>query len=86
MPAILADPPRDIIYQSPSATGKTIALIIAMLSRINESKNCTQVLCLAPTLIAAKKLAHNVAGYLSFAKLYAVLTGYDIECKLYVGF
>ncbi|QQP42326.1 Uncharacterized protein FKW44_016946 [Caligus rogercresseyi] len=40
LPALLADPPQNMIAQSQSGTGKTAAFVLAMLSR---------VLCLSPT-------------------------------------
>lgn len=82
LPAMLVDPPRDVILQSPSGTGKTIALSLAMLSRIDENKNCAQILCLFPTLLSAERLSREVARYLIFAKFYTILTGGEIESKL----
>ncbi|XP_037031158.1 DEAD-box helicase Dbp80-like [Bradysia coprophila] len=79
LPAMLADPPRDVLVQGPSGAGKTIALVIAMLNRIDEKKNGTQILCLVPTLLAAQRLSRTIALYLSHANFYAILTGGEIE-------
>lgn len=38
-----------MIAQSQSGTGKTAAFVLAMLSRVDTSKNYPQVLCLSPT-------------------------------------
>lgn len=49
LPTLLADPPQNMIAQSQSGTGKTAAFTLAMLSRVDPSKNYPQVLCLSPT-------------------------------------
>ncbi|XP_056633594.1 DEAD-box helicase Dbp80 [Diorhabda sublineata] len=49
LPALLADPPQNLIAQSQSGTGKTAAFVLAMLSRVDASKKYPQVLCLSPT-------------------------------------
>jgi len=38
-----------MIAQSQSGTGKTAAFVLAMLSRVNPTKDYPQVLCLSPT-------------------------------------
>jgi len=49
LPTLLADPPQNLIAQSQSGTGKTAAFVLAMLSRVDATKNYPQVLCLSPT-------------------------------------
>lgn len=49
LPALLADPPQNLIAQSQSGTGKTAAFVLAMLSRVDPEKKYPQVLCLSPT-------------------------------------
>lgn len=49
LPTLLADPPQNMIAQSQSGTGKTAAFVLAMLSRVDTSRNYPQVLCLSPT-------------------------------------
>ncbi|XP_028138173.1 DEAD-box helicase Dbp80 isoform X1 [Diabrotica virgifera virgifera] len=49
LPALLADPPQNLIAQSQSGTGKTAAFVLAMLTRVDPSKKYPQVLCLSPT-------------------------------------
>lgn len=49
MPALLADPPVNLIAQSQSGTGKTAAFVLAMLSRVDTTKDYTQAICLCPT-------------------------------------
>lgn len=40
---LLALPPQNMIAQSQSGTGKTAAFVLAMLSRVDTSKNYVQV-------------------------------------------
>ncbi len=49
LPTLIADPPQNMIAQSQSGTGKTAAFTLAMLTRVDSSKNYPQVLCLSPT-------------------------------------
>jgi len=49
LPTLLADPPQNMIAQSQSGTGKTAAFVLAMLSRVDQTKKYPQVLCLSPT-------------------------------------
>jgi len=49
LPALLADPPTNMIAQSQSGTGKTAAFVLTMLSRVDPSKPYPQCICLAPT-------------------------------------
>ncbi|CAH3027042.1 unnamed protein product [Porites evermanni] len=46
---LLADPPNNMIAQSQSGTGKTTALVLSMLSRVDATKNFPQVICISPT-------------------------------------
>lgn len=41
--------PQNMIAQSQSGTGKTAAFVLAMLSRVDTTKDYPQVLCLSPT-------------------------------------
>lgn len=50
LPTLLAEPAMNMIAQSQSGTGKTAAFSLAMLSRIDPSKKCTQGLILSPTM------------------------------------
>ena len=60
LPALLNNPPQNIIAQSQSGTGKTAAFALAMLSRIDLSLEHTQALCLAPTMELAMQIADVV--------------------------
>ena len=43
LPLLLADPPSNLIAQSQSGTGKTAALVMVMLSRVDPAKKHPQV-------------------------------------------
>lgn len=43
LPTLLANPPQNLIAQSQSGTGKTAAFVLAMLSRVDPTKNFPQV-------------------------------------------
>ncbi|EOO04155.1 putative atp-dependent rna helicase dbp5 protein [Phaeoacremonium minimum UCRPA7] len=59
LPLLLADPPRNMIAQSQSGTGKTAAFVITVLSRIDYSTpHQPQALVLAPT----RELARQIQG------------------------
>ena len=56
LPALLNDPPQNIIAQSQSGTGKTAAFVLTMLSRIDVNVDYPQALCLAPTMELAAQI------------------------------
>lgn len=75
LPTLLADPPQNMIAQSQSGTGKTAAFVLAMLSRVDSSKNHPQVLCLSPTYelaIQTGEVAAKMAKYCPIKLRYAV--------------
>ncbi|OMJ28835.1 ATP-dependent RNA helicase DBP5 [Smittium culicis] len=49
LPLLLQNPPRNMIGQSQSGTGKTAAFVLTMLSRIDYSLNQPQAICLGPS-------------------------------------
>ena len=50
LPRILAKPPRNLIGQAQSGSGKTAAFVIGMLYRITiDTPATTQALCVTPT-------------------------------------
>lgn len=61
LPALLADPPTNMIAQSQSGTGKSAAFILAMLSRVNVDEKYPQVLCLTPTYELAIQVGEQAA-------------------------
>lgn len=71
LPRILADPPRNLIGQAQSGSGKTAAFTLGMLYRINvDTPSTTQALCVTPTrelaiqiwTKAVKPMAANMKG------------------------
>lgn len=75
MPTLLADPPQNMIAQSQSGTGKTAAFVIAMLSRVDTTKDYPQVLCLSPTYelaIQTGEVAAKIAQYSPIKLRFAV--------------
>ncbi|KZP00444.1 putative DBP5-ATP-dependent RNA helicase of the DEAD-box family [Calocera viscosa TUFC12733] len=56
LPLLLQNPPRNLIGQSQSGTGKTAAFTLAMLSRVDFAKDATQAICLAPTRELARQI------------------------------
>lgn len=66
LPALLANPPMNMIAQSQSGTGKTAAFLLASLARINTDLNYPQVLILSPTYELALQIgevAEKMAKY-----------------------
>ena len=71
LPRILADPPRNLIGQAQSGSGKTAAFTLGMLFRIQvNTPSTTQALCVTPTRElaiqivdkAVRPMAANMAG------------------------
>ena len=56
LPLLLADPPHNVIAQSQSGTGKTAAFVLAMLSRVDPSKQYPQVCVCVCVLVQATVL------------------------------
>lgn len=64
-----------MIAQSQSGTGKTAAFVIAMLSRVDTTKDYPQVLCLSPTYelaIQTGEVAAKIAQYSPIKLRFAV--------------
>ncbi|XP_076472481.1 ATP-dependent RNA helicase DDX19A-like [Babylonia areolata] len=60
LPALLAEPPINMIAQSQSGTGKTAAFVLTMLSRVDVTKSYPQCLCLAPTYELALQIGQVI--------------------------
>ncbi|BFZ58050.1 RNA helicase required for poly(A+) mRNA export [Savitreella phatthalungensis] len=56
LPLLLANPPRNMIGQSQSGTGKTAAFALTMLSRVDPTKTGVQALCIAPSRELARQI------------------------------
>ncbi|KAG5519678.1 hypothetical protein PMAC_001834 [Pneumocystis sp. 'macacae'] len=55
LPLLLSNPPRNMIGQSQSGTGKTAAFCLTVLSRVDFSRNTTQAICLSPSRELARQ-------------------------------
>ena len=84
LPRILADPPRNLIGQAQSGSGKTAAFTIGMLYRIDiDEPPTTQALCVTPSRElaiqifekAVKPMAANMVGL----KIQLAIAGTQIE-------
>lgn len=61
LPLMLSNPPRNMVAQSQSGTGKTVAFLTASLSRVDFSKpEQPQALILAPTQELADQIYRNI--------------------------
>ncbi|CAH4033487.1 unnamed protein product [Pieris brassicae] len=81
LPTLLADPPQNMIAQSQSGTGKTAAFVLAMLSRVDPTKNYPQVLCLSPTYelaIQTGEVAARMAKFCPEIKLKYAVRGEEL--------
>ncbi|XP_045763717.1 DEAD-box helicase Dbp80 [Maniola jurtina] len=81
LPTLLADPPQNMIAQSQSGTGKTAAFVLAMLSRVDPTKNFPQVLCLSPTYelaIQTGEVAAKMAKFCPEIKLKYAVRGEEL--------
>jgi ATP-dependent RNA helicase DDX19/DBP5 len=83
LPRILADPPRNLIGQAQSGSGKTAAFTLGMLYRIDVNDPSTQALCVTPSRElaiqifekAVKPMAANMLGL----KIQLAIAGTQIE-------
>lgn len=70
LPLLLHNPPRNMIAQSQSGTGKTAAFSLAMLTRVDPSKgDATQAICLAPSRELARQTLEVIQDMGKFAKI-----------------
>ncbi|XP_033338934.1 putative ATP-dependent RNA helicase Dbp80 [Megalopta genalis] len=82
LPTLLADPPQNMIAQSQSGTGKTAAFVLAMLSRVDTSKNYPQVLCLSPTYelaIQTGEVAAKMSAFCNEIKIKYAVRGEEVS-------
>jgi ATP-dependent RNA helicase DDX19/DBP5 len=83
LPRILADPPRNLIGQAQSGSGKTAAFTLGMLYRIDVNDPSTQALCVTPSRElaiqifekAVKPMAANMVGL----KIQLAIAGTHVE-------
>jgi ATP-dependent RNA helicase DDX19/DBP5 len=69
LPLLVNDPPRNMIGQSQSGTGKTAAFALTMLSRVDESQPVTQALVLSPTRELARQTLEVITQMGQYTKV-----------------
>lgn len=84
LPRILASPPRNLIGQAQSGSGKTAAFVIGMLYRVEiDSPATTQALCVTPTRELAVQIVNKtivpMAAHMKGLKIQLALGGEKIE-------
>uniref|UniRef100_A0A7S1UWV1 RNA helicase n=1 Tax=Grammatophora oceanica TaxID=210454 RepID=A0A7S1UWV1_9STRA len=78
LPRILADPPRNVIGQAQSGSGKTAAFTLGMLYRIEiDDPATTQALCITPTRELAVQIFQK-----AIAPMAANMTGLHVQLAL----
>ncbi|GFH51206.1 hypothetical protein CTEN210_07682 [Chaetoceros tenuissimus] len=84
LPRILANPPRNVIGQAQSGSGKTAAFVIGMLYRIEiDSPATPQALCVTPTRELAVQIVNKtvkpMAAHMDGLKIQLALAGERME-------
>ncbi|OVF06857.1 putative ATP-dependent RNA helicase [Clavispora lusitaniae] len=69
LPLLLSNPPTNMIGQSQSGTGKTAAFSLTLLSRVDESDNSVQAVCLAPARELARQTLEVIQTMGRFTKV-----------------
>ena len=69
LPLLLHNPPRNMIDQSQSGTGKTAAFSLTMLTRVNPEDASPQAICLAPSRELARQTLEVVQEMGKFTKI-----------------
>ncbi|KRY00333.1 ATP-dependent RNA helicase DDX19A, partial [Trichinella pseudospiralis] len=68
LPLMLADPPVNLVAQSQSGTGKTVAFVLCVLQRLQLDNCWPQCLCLVPTCELAVQICDVFRKLGSYAK------------------
>lgn len=84
LPRILHDPPRNLIGQAQSGSGKTAAFVLGMLYRVKVGEpTTTQALCVTPTRELAvqifTKAITPMAKYMTGLKVQLALSGEQVD-------
>jgi len=84
LPRILADPPRNLIGQAQSGSGKTAAFVLGMLYRIDVDEPASvQAMCVTPTRELAVQIVQKavapMAAHMTGLKVQLALAGEHIE-------
>lgn len=92
LPLLLSDPPKNMIGQSQSGTGKTAAFVLTMLSRVDFTKDSVQALCIAPSRELARQIMDSVTEMGKFTPVKTMMAlkdsiekGQTITAQIVVG-
>lgn len=92
LPLLLQNPPRNMIGQSQSGTGKTAAFVLTMLSRVDFNLNAPQAIALAPSRELARQImdvVHEMGKYTKVKTAYAIpdaiAPGSKVDAQIVVG-
>ncbi|KAG0165819.1 RNA helicase required for poly(A+) mRNA export [Apophysomyces sp. BC1015] len=77
LPLLLSNPPRNMIGQSQSGTGKTAAFVLTMLSRLNLGLKLPQAICLAPSRELARQIMEVVQQMSKYTDITSTLVVKD---------
>lgn len=69
LPLLISNPPKNMIGQSQSGTGKTAAFSLTMLSRVDVNDPNTQCICLSPTRELARQTLEVITTMGKFTKV-----------------
>ncbi|KAG7851135.1 hypothetical protein KL941_000804 [Ogataea angusta] len=69
LPLLIQNPPRNMIGQSQSGTGKTAAFSLAMLTRVDEKDPMVQALCLSPARELARQTEEVVSQMCKYTNI-----------------
>ncbi|GAA5795734.1 hypothetical protein HPULCUR_001096 [Helicostylum pulchrum] len=76
-PLLISDPPKNMIGQSQSGTGKTATIVLTMLTRLNLSIKAPQAICLTPTRELARQIIDVVQEMSKFTDITSELVVKD---------
>ncbi|CCG82999.1 ATP-dependent RNA helicase dbp5 [Taphrina deformans PYCC 5710] len=92
LPLLLADPPKNMIGQSQSGTGKTAAFVLTMLSRVDYTQDAVQALCIAPSRELARQIMDSVTEMGKYTKVTTAMAlkdtiekGQKVTAQIVVG-
>lgn len=77
LPVILVNPPKNMIAQAQSGTGKTATFVLSMLSRCDASHSYPQAICLCPTRELARQIEDVVKMMGKFTSIKTILAVKD---------
>ncbi|KAI9280679.1 P-loop containing nucleoside triphosphate hydrolase protein [Sporodiniella umbellata] len=92
LPLLISNPPKNMIGQSQSGTGKTAAFVLTMLTRLVPGLNVPQAICLAPSRELARQIMDVVQAMSKFTNITTKLVvkdsvrrGETIQAQVIVG-